>query len=239
MKLVNPLYYPLSVLVGSIALIIGVRLVQLPSLIMLPTSIVIATVISTPLSQKEENKIKINNPDLARGIREIKEQINELTNHAENLRKEAKEMLTNTTQLELFIAVEYACNRTQELPDKINQLSRQLQGPDSLLSPTELEKKLAEIRAKQENSSGITKKQLKQLAGTLERNLTLAQQGKDARETQVFSLHTLVFEWAGVLQDLQNRLRTSNLNNSEEINELKELSEELKSIQESVDLLMV
>ena len=118
-------------------------------------------------------------------------------------------------------------------------MSRRLQGSDSLLSPIELEKQLSEVTAKQENSSGVAKEQLKQLASSLKNNLILAQQGQDARQAQVFSLKTLVVELAGVLQDLQNRLRTSNLNNSEEINELKELSEELKIMQESVDLLIV
>ena len=117
-------------------------------------------------------------------------------------------------------------------------MSRHLQGSDSLLSTTELEQQLAEVRAKQQHSSGVAKEQLRQLVSSLENNLRLAQQGQHARQAQVFSLNTLVIESAGVLQQLQNRLPTSNLNNSEEINELKGLSEELKSMQENVDLLI-
>ncbi|MGB5636179.1 MAG: hypothetical protein WBM86_25835, partial [Waterburya sp.] len=62
--------------------------------------------------------------------------------------------------------------------------------------------------------------------------------GQDARQAQVVSLTTLVTESAGVLQQFQNRLRTSNLDNSAEIDELKALSEELRTMQDNVDLLI-
>ncbi len=239
MKLVNPLYYPLAVLAGGITLIIGVRFIQVPSIIAIPTAVAIATGIAIPLSQKEASTININNPALAREIQSVEEQAKLLLNKAEDLRNEAKQMLTTTTQLELLTAVEYACDRTQELPDKISNLAQKLQGSDSLLSPIKLERQLAEVKARQRNSYGLAQEKLQQLATSLENNLRLAQQGQDARQAQVVSLTTLVIESAGVLQQLQNRLRTSNLNNSAEINELKELSEELKSMQESVDLLIM
>ena len=239
MKLVNPLYYPLAVLAGGITLIIGVRFIQVPSIIAIPTAAAIATVISIPLSQKEASKINIDNPTLAREIQSVQQQAKLLIGKAGDLRKEAKQMLTSSSQLELLTAVEYACDRTQELPDKINNLAQKLQGSDSLLSPLQLERQLAEVQARQRNSYGLAKEKLQQLATSLENNLRLAQQGQDARQAQVVSLTTLVIESAGVLQQLQNRLRTSNLNNSAEINELKELSEELKSMQESVDLLIM
>ena len=238
MKLVNPLSYPLAVLAGGISLIIGIRLIQLPSAVMLPTAIAIATGISIPLSQKEITAIKLDNPALIREIQAVQQQAKLLTDKAEDLRHEANQALTDSTQLELLTAVEYACDRTQELPDKVAQLVQKLQGADSLLSPRELSQQLTEVKAKYNNSSGVAKQQLQQLATSLENNLRLAQQGQDARQAQVVSLNTLVIESAGILQQLQNRLRTSNLNDSEAINELQELSEELKSMQESVDLLI-
>ncbi|MBE9044124.1 hypothetical protein IQ255_06850 [Pleurocapsales cyanobacterium LEGE 10410] len=237
MKLVNPLYYPLAVMAGGITLIVGVRLIQLPSLIVLPTAVAIATGVSIPLSQRSSTKI--DNPALARELRSVKQQAILLTNKAQELRGEAQQMLTSASQLELFAAVEYACDRLEELPAKIERLSQKLQGSDSLLSPNELEQQLAEVRIKQRQSSGIAKRQLNQLASSLENNLSLAQQGQDARQAQIVSLATLVAESAGILQQLQNRLRTCDLNNLGEIDGLKELSEELKSIQESVEFLVV
>jgi hypothetical protein len=40
------------------------------------------------------------------------------------------------------------------------------------------------------------------------------------------------------LQQLQNKLRTSDLTNSEQVNELQSLSAELNSFQENVDILV-
>ena len=241
MKLVNPLYYPLAILVGGITLIIGVRATQLPSLIVLPTAVAVATGIAVPLSKKEANDIafKINNPKLAREIQSIQQQAKLLRDKAEDLRHEAKQMLTSSAQLELLTAVEYACNHTQELPGKIERLIQKLFGSDSLFSPPELAKQLTEAKARQENCSGVAKQQFQKLVTSLENNLRLAQSGQDARQAQVVSLATLVIESAGILQQLQNRLRTSNLNNSAEINELKGLSEELKTVQASVNLLIM
>ena len=238
MKLVNPLNYPLAILIGGISLVVGVRLVKLPSLIILPVSGAISTAIAISLNQKEANKINIDNPALAREIQSVKQQANLLINKAEDLRHEAKQILTSATQLELLTAVEYACDRTKELPDKINHLSRRLQGSDSLLSTRELKRQLREVQIKKNSSSGIAKEQLGQLVTSLENNLRLAQQGQDARQAQVISLNTLVIESAGILQQLQNRLRTSDFNSSQEINQLKELSEEFKNMQENVDLLI-
>jgi hypothetical protein len=43
MKLANPLNYPLAVLAGGIVLVVGVRLANLSSVVMLPFAAVIAT----------------------------------------------------------------------------------------------------------------------------------------------------------------------------------------------------
>lgn len=238
MKLVNPLNYPLAVLAGGISLIVGVRLIQLPSLIMLPASAALAGGIARSLSQKEAERLNLDNPALAREIQSVQQQAKLLINKAEDLRHEAKQVLTSSTQLELLTAVEYACERAQDLPRKINQLAQKLSGSDSLLSPAELAQQLEEVNTQRRNSFGVAQEQLQQLATSLENNLKLAQQGQDARQAQVVSLNTLVIDSAGILQQLQNRLRTSNLNNFEEISELKGLSEELKTMQESVDLLV-
>ena len=61
MKLVNPLHYPLAVLIGGIALVAGVRLVQLPVLVMVPTSMAIATGLAVPLAKRNTSQIQIDN----------------------------------------------------------------------------------------------------------------------------------------------------------------------------------
>lgn len=238
MKLVNPLHYPLAVLIGGITLVIGVRLVRLPSVIILPAAAAIATGLAIPISQQESNLPKLNNSALNRELNGVRDRANLLAVKAEVLRDEAKQMLTTSSQLELYSAIEYACDRAQELPNKINNLAQRLSGSDALLSVAELQHQLREVRTKQQQSSGIARQQLQQLSTSLSNNLRLAQQGADARQAQVISLATLVTESAGILQNLQNRLRNSNLNNASEIEELKNLSAELTSMQDSVNVLV-
>ncbi|MEL6929713.1 MAG: hypothetical protein AAFO95_13875 [Cyanobacteria bacterium J06600_6] len=238
MKLANPLHFPLAVLAGGIILVAGTRLIQLPGYIALPGAAAIATGLAIPLKHKASQKINIDNPALAREIKSVKQQSQLLVTKATELRAEAQQMLTSANQLELLAAIEYAGDRILELPSKVNHLVQKLQGADSLLSPEELSAQLTEARQKAQQSSGVAKQQLEQLARSLENNLQLAQQGQDARQAQVVSLATLVTESAGVLQQFQNRLRTSNLNDSAEIMELKTITDELKGMQDNVDLLI-
>ncbi len=238
MKLANPLHYPLAVLAGGIVLVVGVRFLQLYSWIMLPVAGAIATAGATALKAKESQQLNLGNPTLERELRSVKQQAQLLVEKAETLRSESEKMLTSSAQIELLTAVQYACNRALELPGKIDRLANRLHGSDSLLSVNDLQQQLAEVNAKLGKSSGLARQQLQQLAGSLENNIRLAREGQDARQAQIISLSTMVINSAGALQQLQNRLRTSDLNDSTEIQELLLLSKELKSMQENVDLLI-
>jgi hypothetical protein len=238
MKLVNPLHYPLAVFLGGIVLVFGVRLGQLPNFIILPTAAAIATGGAIFLNSKRTVSLNIDNPALAREIQSVQQQAKLLVQKAEALRTEAKQLLADSSQLELLVAIEYACDRTGELPAKIDRLVQRLQGSDSLLSVTELQQQLTEVKTKKSKSSGVARQQLERLATGLENNLKLARQGQDAHQAQVISLATLAIESAGILQQLQNRLRTANLEDTEEIQELRIQIEELTSRQESVELLV-
>ena len=238
MKLANPLHYPLAVLAGGIVLVVGVRFLQLHNWIMLPVAGAIATTGAIALKAKESQQLNLGNPALERELRAVKQQARLLVEKAETLRSESEKMLTSSAQIELLTAVQYACNRALELPGKIDRLANRLHGSDSLLSVNDLQQQLAEVNAKLGHSSGVARQQLQQLAGSLENNIRLAREGQDARQAQIISLSTMVINSAGALQQLQNRLRTSDLNDSAEIQELLLLSNELKSMQENVDLLI-
>ena len=182
MKLVNPLHYPLAILAGGITLVVGVRLMQLPSYVSLPSAAAIALGLAIPLNQKEAQRIKLDNPALAGEIKSVKQQSQLLTKKSQELRSEAKQLLTSATQLELLATIEYACDRVLELPTKIDRLAQKLQGSDSLLSPEKLAEQLAEVEAKATQSSGVAQQHLNQLANSLANNLQLAQEG-DKRES--------------------------------------------------------
>ena len=238
MKIVNPLNYPVAVLVAAICLFLGVRIIKLPSLIMLPFSGAVAVGVSSYLGTRKTDKIDLDNPTLERELKNAQQQAQLLVQKAEILRSEAQKLLQDSWQIELLTAVQYTCDRTSELPNKISRLSQKLHGGDSLLSVEELEQQLKEVQTKQKYSGGIALQQLKQLENTLKNNINLVQEGQDAREAQVFSLVNVIIELAGVLQNLQNKLRTSDLTNSEQIKELKSLSDELNNFQDNVDLLV-
>lgn len=238
MKLANPLYYPLAVLVGAIALVVGVRVANLPRVVVVPTAIGVAAVGAALLRAREPETLGLDNPELERELLEVRQQALALVERANAFRTEATRLLTSSGQIELLATVQYACDRTSELPAKLDHLIQRLQGTDSLLSVTELQQQQHEVKAKVEQSSGAAKAQLVKLSESLERNIQLARQGQDARQAQVVSLSTLILDAAGVLQELQNRLRTADLTNATEAMELRSLSDDLKSTQENLDLLV-
>lgn len=238
MKLVNPLYYPLAVSLGGIALVVAVRFLNLSSVVMLPISVGIATVGAIARHRTEPETLNLDNPELEQELQSVQKQAKNLAEKADTLRLEATQLLSSTLEVELLAAVQYACDRATELPAKIDQLTRRLQGADSLLSVSDLQQQLAQVQAKLPNRAGIAKEQLSKLEMSLLRNIELARQGQDARQAQVASLSTMILDAGGVLQQLQNKLRTADLNNSDQVMELRRWCEELRSFEENVDLLV-
>ena len=238
MKIANPLHYPLAVLGGGIFLVMGVRIAKLPSWVALPGAAMIATAGGIALKARESENLDLGNPALAREVQSIRQKVQVLTKQADDLKAEATRLLTAANQMELLGTVQYACDRAHELPAKIDQLARRLKGSGSLLSVEDLQKQLGEANAKLASSSGAAQEQWGKLAVSLNRNIELARQGEDARQAQIVSLSTLISEAAGVLQQLQNKLRKADLSNVSEATELQTLSEEFRGFQENVELLI-
>lgn len=238
MKLANPLHYPLAILVGAIALVIGVRFAKLPNLIVVPVAAAITVGGAMALKAKEPEPLNIDNPALERELRQAQQQAKSLANRANQFRTEAARLLTRPEQMELLAILQEVCNRAGELPAKVNYLARQLQGSDSLLSMQELHHQLAEAEAKRDASTGIAREQLNRLVDSLQHNIQLAQQGQDARQAQVVNLSTQILDSAGVLQQMQNSLRTADLSDTRQTEELRALGNEFKVFQENVDLLI-
>jgi hypothetical protein len=238
MKLANPLYYPLPVLVGAIALVMGVRFARIPSLVMIPTAAAIATAGASIRKAQEPETLDLDNPELEAELQAVRQQAKAVAEKAEGLRSEAARLLTNSTQMELLAAVQYACDRASELPAKMDQMVKRMQGADSLLSVGELQQQLVGVQAKLRSSSGLMHEQLTKLEDSLRRNIQLAREGQDARHAQVANLSTLLLDSTSVLQKMQNQLRTLNLADAQQTLELRSLSDELSIFQENVDLLV-
>ena len=237
MKLANPLHYPLAVLVGGVFLIIGARIARLPVLATVPSAMIVTTLGATILKSHESNVIEVNNPALARELQALRQRALTLGEKADSLKAEATALLTSVNQVELLGMVQYACDQSQELPGKIDHLTTRIQGKEALLSTQELEKQLKGVAAKINASSGIARDQWIKLARRLEQNITLAREGEDTRQAQLAHLSTLIAEAGGVLQKLQNKLRTEDLTSDATTAELRNLSIEFKGVQENVDVL--
>ncbi|MBC6418964.1 MAG: hypothetical protein GDA44_09345 [Prochloron sp. SP5CPC1] len=231
MKLANPIYYPLSVLVGGVTLVVGVRFLALPNLVIIPAAAAITTGVAK--LQKDAEK------ELKRELERIKIQAAAVAEKAETLKKEANQLLTEGEfQLELLVIVQSACDRAMELPAQINQLARRLPTRDSLLSVQDLEQQLQEVNRKLQFSSGATHQQLVQLFQSLQRNIRLAKGGQDTRRSQIINLKAIIQDSAGTLQQLENKLRTADLTNSAIIGELRSLSTQLNNYQKNAKLLL-
>jgi chromosome segregation ATPase len=240
MKWINPLYSPAAVFLGCLTLVLGVRLAKGSSVIVVPVAIAVATVSAALLAPAASSAKPTRNPNLEKELSGIRQQAQTLAQKAQKLGAEAHQILGESPYMELLGTVQYACERTGELPTKIDELAQRLQGEDSILSVGELQHQLREVESKLKTRSGeAAQAQLQKLAESLRRNIQLAQQGQDARQAQVLSLSTLILESAGVLQTMQNQLRSLDLEDSTQTAQLQSLSNELRDFQENLDLLVV
>lgn len=238
LKVATPLHYPLAVLAGGVVLFLGVRVARLPNFVVIPAAIAVAAVGAVIRHQQEPALPPGFSPRWEQALRQTRQQALNLTRQAAELHEEAQRVLVEADQIELLGMVGYACDHAQELPNKIEQLTHRLQGRDSLLSVDDLQQQLVKVQEKQRHSSGVAQEQWNKLADSLERNILLAKQGADTREAQVASLSTLILDAAGVLQQLQIKLRTSDLNNSVEAAEIRTLSDEFSQVQDNISMLM-
>lgn len=237
MKLANPLFYPLSVLAGAVVLVAGVRLTNLPSWVVLSVAAAVAT--GGAMVQKKSSPIPIlENPALEQELKSARIQATNLAAKANNLQQEASRLFTEANQMDLLVMVQSACDHAVELPAKIDRLARQMHGADSLLAVEELQQQLTEVTTRIPASSGVARDQLNRLADSLRHNIQLARQGEDARLAQVLSLSTLILDSAGVLQGMQNQIRTANLTNATKAEELRALSNEFSLFQEHIELMV-
>lgn len=244
MKWINPLYSPAAVLLGCITLVLGVRLAKVSSAVVVPVAIAVSTLsasLLTPASKTQSDRpVQVQNPALATELATMREQAQTLAQKAQKLSAEAHQILNSSPYMELLGTVQFACERTSELPAKIDEIALRLQGEDSILSVGELQNQLRDVQDKLRKKPGAAAQaQLMKLSDSLKNNIQLTQQGQDARQAQVLSLSTLISESAGVLQTMKNQLRSLDLEDVTQADQLRSLSNELRDFQENLDLLVV
>ncbi|WP_404790756.1 hypothetical protein [Altericista sp. CCNU0014] len=242
-KWINPLYSPAAVFLGCLTLVLGVRLAKVSSAIAVPVAIAVsalsAALLAPAAAKPNVAKTSARNPALETELAAMRQQAQTLAQKAQKLSAEAHQILNASPYMDLLGTVQFACERTCELPAKIDGLALRLQGEDSILSVSELQRQLQEVRDKlQKNPGEAVREQLHKLAESLQRNIQLVRQGQDARQAQVLSLSTLISESAGVLQTMKNQLRSLDLEDATQAAQLQSLSNELRDFQENLDLLV-
>ena len=238
MKLANPLHYPLAVAIGGFVLVLVVRLVNMPVAVALPISAAIATSGAILLKRNEPESLGFDDPELEAEIVSVKQQAVALSQQAQMFRVESSKLLTEAEQMDLLVAVQYACDRASEFPSKIDLLVQKFKSGNALLSIEDLEQQLLKVNQKLRNSSGVALTQLQALASGLQRNIELVRGGESAKQAQVASLATLIVDASGILQELQNKLRVVNLTDLQQTAELRSLTDELSCFQENAELLI-
>ncbi|BAC91397.1 substrate-binding domain-containing protein [Gloeobacter violaceus] len=230
MRPLNPLSVPLAVLAAAVVLV-GLRLAGLSPWVAIPLGVLAAWVFA-PLLAKRRGGV---NPALERELEAARTRARELAQKADGLYTEAFGLLAAPAQVEALGIVQHACNRVRDLPARVEQLSARLQGEDSLLCAEELEAQLREVERRAEGRRGAAREQLDGLSVSLRRNIGLAREGRDVRLGQVAALATLILDTAGALQAIQNRLRTADL---PQLDDLRSLDEQLSALAQNVELLV-
>jgi hypothetical protein len=233
--LANPLHYPLAILVAGLLLVISARILRLPAFLALPGAAIVAVAGATGLKRQEPEAPLP--PGLARDLQTLSRQVESLSTQAEALRTEASQRLTQADQMDGLVLVQDLCDRAQELPQRIAVLSNQVQDDRALLDREHLQQQLQEANARMKASTGAAREQWQKLSQGLSRNLELARQGQDARQAQVLNLTNLVVDAGGVLQQVQNQLRSADFKGVAELDGLRSLSDQFVAIHDTLDLL--
>jgi hypothetical protein len=246
MKWINPLYSPAAIFLGCVTLVLGVRLAKVSSMAAVPVAIAVSTLSASLLAPSATKAsavaalAPVQNPALITELTAMRQQAQTLAQKAQKLSAEAHQILSTSSYIELLGTVQFACERTSELPAKIDELALRLQREDFILSVGELQNQLREVQEKLKKNPGeAAQAQLHKLTDSLNRNIKLTQQGQDARQAQVLSLSTLISESAGVLQTMKNQLRSLDLEDATQAAQLQSLGNELRDFQENLDLLVV
>lgn len=129
MKFVNPFHSSTAILMGAIALVIGVRGLHLPKAVALPMAATIAIATATLLKSRQPPSAELADSSLEQELRTVHQQAQQLAQNAEQLRTEATQRLTQANQIELLRAIQYACDRVQELPTRLLHLQAHLLSP--------------------------------------------------------------------------------------------------------------
>ncbi|TRU81664.1 MAG: hypothetical protein EWV76_20985 [Microcystis novacekii Mn_MB_F_20050700_S1] len=237
-KLTNPFNYPLAILVGGIVLVAGVRFLKTPNLVILPTAAIVATATAMYCQSREADPEKSARREVERELTNLKASGQSLAEKAGAVRREAGQLLGHEADyLELLVRIEEACSSSAAIPHRLEELERRLPRSEAVLSLAKLEADLDSACARLTNSTGIARQQAGELVESLERNLELVRTSGSVNLAKLLNLRVTIENTAGILQELQNKIRLSSRPNSERVREVEELCDRLRSAGSNLDIL--
>lgn len=194
--LTDPLRHPLAMACAGLVLVIGVKVLPLGWLLALPLATLVAFGVAF---QRREATL----PDLIR-------RSFQLAGGADAVAEEAGQRLIQAQDMGRLTAIQVCCQRVRELPSTLEQLHAgdHAARSSSLLSVGHLEQRLRQERKRLGRDTGsAVGRQRERLIQQLERNLSLARQGKEAGSLRVMAVSEHLESVAGDLQAMQVDLR--------------------------------
>ncbi|NJK62664.1 MAG: hypothetical protein HC921_08260 [Synechococcaceae cyanobacterium SM2_3_1] len=233
MQLANPFSFPLAMLAGVVVMTAGIRLLQLPQVMVLPMAATVALGTASLRKTQQPPSWGLSDLDLEADLQVAAQRAQQLVKLSTNLRQEGTQTLTQVEQIDLLVALQLSCDRLQSLPTRVVQLAKRLQ-QQQLLSLTELQQQRQQAQARAENSTGLIREQLTRMVASFDQNIHLVEQGQDSRRAQVANFSTLLLDIAGLLQALQNQIKNTPLTVAD-LQDMQALTQELRSLQDTVD----
>lgn len=230
MKLVNPLYYPLSVLAGVVVMVVGTRVLSGSKLVVIPVALGVMGLGATVQKSQEWA-----NPALVKPLQVAKQHALFVAEKAALIRQEAATRLSGLDQIDVLAGIQASCERFKELPQRVDQFSRHLRETTALLPLEHLQEQLQEVKERQRHALGSTQEHLGRMAESLERAVAQVQQGEDSGQAQVANLTVALLDATAILQTLQNALR---VNTPEALETLGSVQQEMLALQETIDLVL-
>jgi vacuolar-type H+-ATPase subunit I/STV1 len=238
-KLTNPFDYPIAILVGGIVLVVGVRFWRVPNLVILPGAAIVATATALSLKSREPDPEKAELQDVERELTNLKASGRSVAEKAAAVRSEAGQLLGHDGDyLELLVRIEEVCSPIAEIPTRIEALGQRLPQNNSVLSLAELEADLHSAHALLVNATGVARQQAEELVESLEKNRELAKTGSSVNLAKLLNLRVILQNTAGILQELQNKIRLLNRPDLDRVREVEELCERLQSTGSNLDILI-
>lgn len=233
MQLANPFSFPLAILAGVVVMTAGIRLLQLPQVLVLPVATGVALGTASLRKTQQPPSWGLSDPDLEVDLQVTAQRAQQLVKLSTNLRQEGTQTLTQVEHIDLLVALQLTCDRVQSLPMRVDQLAKRLQH-QQLLSLTDLQQQRQQAQARAEKSTGLIREQLNRMVASLDQNIHLVEQGQDSRRAQVANFSTLLLDMAGLLQALQNQMKNTPLTVAD-LQEMQALTQELRNLADTVD----